>query len=209
MLTIDSLLEAGAPPLVAILRGITPDEALPIAGVLVDAGIRLIEVPLNSPEAFTSIARIQATYGAEALIGAGTVLQAHEVEKLADTGARLMVTPNSNPALIAQAVHFGLEIMPGFFTPSEAFAALQAGAKHLKLFPASAHAPDFIAALKPVLPPHVHIWAVGGTSAETFAEWHTRGAYGMGVGSELYRVGDDTARVAKKAQALVAAWRAL
>jgi len=140
-MTIDDLLAEGVPPVVAILRGIRPDEALPVATALVDAGIRIIEVPLNSPDPFDSIRAIQDRYGDRAAIGAGTVLDLASVEALAATGSRIMVTPNTDPAIIARAVALGLEPMPGFVTPSEAFAAIAAGAQRIKLFPAVALGP--------------------------------------------------------------------
>ena len=129
MLTFDALLARKAPPLVAILRGIQPHEALAVGAALVEAGVRIIEVPFNSPDPFASIAALQAEFGGTALIGAGTVLDLAAVEQLAATGARLMVTPNTNPTVIARAVELGLEPMPGFLTPTEAFAGLAAGAR--------------------------------------------------------------------------------
>ena len=208
-MTIDETLAAGAPPVVAILRGIRPDEAVSVAAALVDAGIRLVEVPLNSPDPFASIAAIQQAFGDVTLVGAGTVLDVPSVDRLADTGARIMVTPNTDPAVIAHAVARGVEPMPGFVTPSEAFRAIEAGARRLKLFPAVALGPAYLKAIRDVLPRDVKTWAVGGTDAGNIADWIAAGAEGIGVGGALYRPGDDAATVAGKAQALVTAWRAL
>ena len=208
-MTIDDILADGAPPIVAILRGIRPDEAVPVAAALVEAGIRLIEVPLNSPDPFTSIAAIQQAFGDAALIGAGTVLDVTSVDRLADTGARIMVTPNTDPVVIAQAVARGLEPMPGFVTPSEAFRAIAAGARRLKLFPAVALGPAYLKAVRDVLPKDVRTWAVGGTDAGNIADWIGAGAEGIGVGGALYRPGDDVTTVAAEARTLVAAWRAI
>lgn len=207
-MTIDDLLADGAPPVVAILRGIRPDEALPVASALVDAGIRIIEVPLNSPDPFDSIRAIQDRFGDHAAIGAGTVLDLPSVDRLAATGSRIMVTPNTDPAIIARAVALGLEPMPGFVTPSEAFAAVAAGARRIKLFPAVALGPAYLKAIGEVLPKHVRVWAVGGTGAANFGEWLAAGVEGIGVGGAIYRPGDDAAAVSAKAKDLVAAWRA-
>ena len=206
-MTIDDLLAEGVPPVVAILRGIRPDEALPVATALVDAGIRIIEVPLNSPDPFDSIGTIQDRFGDRAAIGAGTVLDLASVEALAATGSRIMVTPNTDPAIIARAVALGLEPMPGFVTPSEAFAAIAAGAQRIKLFPAVALGPAYLKAIREVLPKHVRVWAVGGTGAANFGEWLAAGVEGIGVGGALYRPGDDAATVSAKATELVAAWK--
>ena len=208
MQTVDEVLAAGAPPVVAILRGLTPADAMSVAGVLVDAGIRLIEVPLNSPDPFTSIAAMQAAFGHEALIGAGTVLDLASVDRLAETGAKLMVTPNTNPAVIAHGIAAGLEVMPGFMTPSEAFAAIGAGARRLKLFPASTMSPAYLKALREVIDRKIALWAVGGTDATNLAAWLSAGAEGLGVGGALYRPGDDAAVVAAKAATLVTSWLA-
>jgi 2-dehydro-3-deoxyphosphogalactonate aldolase len=204
---LNELLQAGCPPIVAILRGLTPLEAVPVATALVKAGIRLIEVPLNSPDPFASIAAIQAEFGQDALIGAGTVLTVGDVDALARTGARLLVTPNTDAAIIARAIALGLEAMPGFLTPSEAFVALAAGARRLKLFPAAAQGTAYLKAIREVLPTGTGIWAVGGVSADNLGEWLDAGAEGVALGSALFRPGDTVSVVGLKAQAAIAAWR--
>ena len=205
MQTIDQHLAAGAPPVVAILRGVIPPEAVSVAGALVEAGIRFIEVPLNSPDPFASIALIQAQFGSKALIGAGTVLDLTAVKQLSATGARLMVTPNTSSDVIACAVGNGLEIMPGFLTPTEAFAAIAAGAQRLKLFPAFAMGQAYLKALREVLPANVGVWAVGGVNAENARDWLDAGAEGVALGSAIYRPGDSAQTVAEKAAKLIAA----
>ncbi|WP_295634083.1 2-dehydro-3-deoxy-6-phosphogalactonate aldolase [Novosphingobium sp.] len=204
-MTIDALLARKVPPLVAILRGIQPGEALAIGAALVDAGVRLIEVPLNSPDPFASIALLQAEFGGNALIGAGTVLDLAAVEQLAATGARLMVTPNTNPAVIARGVELGLEPMPGFLTPTEAFAGLAAGARRIKLFPATAQGLSYIKALREVLPKSCGVWAVGGVSAENARAWIEAGAEGVAAGGSIYKPGMTAFEVSDRARALVAA----
>lgn len=199
MLTIDQLLSEGAPPLVAILRGLKPDEAVGVAGALVEAGVRFIEVPLNSPDPFASIAAIQAAFGTDALIGAGTVLDPASVDQLARTGARLLVTPNTAPEVISRGAALKLELMPGFLTPTEAFAALAAGARRLKLFPAFVHGQKYISAIREVLPAGTGLWAVGGVNPDNAREWLNAGAEGVAVGSALYRPGDTPHQVAAKA----------
>jgi 2-dehydro-3-deoxyphosphogalactonate aldolase len=203
--SLDALLAQGAPPVIAILRGIRPDEALEITAALVEAGIRMIEVPLNSPDPFASIGAMQSAFGDRALIGAGTVLDVAAVDTLAATGARLLITPNTNPHVIARGVSHGLEVMPGCFTPSEAFAAIGAGARRLKLFPAGTLGPDYLKALRDVLPKEVATWAVGGIDAGNAAKWLEAGAQGVAVGSSVYRAGDTSGIVNTKAAALVAA----
>ena len=206
-MTIDDLLAEGVPPVVAILRGIRPEVALPVATALVEAGIRIIEVPLNSPDPFDSIRAIQDRFGDRAAIGAGTVLDLASVNALAATGSRIMVTPNTDAAIIARAVTLGLEPMPGFVTPSEAFAAIGAGARRIKLFPAVALGPAYLKAIREVLPKHVRVWAVGGTGAANIGEWLAAGVEGIGVGGALYRPGDDVEAVSIKARDLVAVWK--
>lgn len=206
---LDEALDRGAPPIIAILRGIQPHEAPAIGAALIDAGIGIIEVPLNSPQAFESIRLLQAEFGKQACIGAGTVLDADAVTGLAGTGADLMVTPNTQPNLIAQAIASGLTPVPGFVTPTEAFAAIAAGAKHLKLFPSSAFSPAYLKAICEVLPKDVCVWAVGGTGASNLGEWIAAGSRGIGVGGALYRPGDAAALVGDRAKQLVAAWQAV
>jgi 2-dehydro-3-deoxyphosphogalactonate aldolase len=206
MRTIDGLLQGGAPPVIAILRGVRPAEALAIGAALVAAGIRLIEVPLNSPDPFASIEALQAEFGGDALIGAGTVLDALSVDRLAATGAKLLVAPNTDPGVIARAVEQGLEAIPGFLTPSEAFAGIAAGARRLKLFPASSVGPAYLKALLEVLPAQAGVWAVGGIDAVNLHEWIEAGAEGVGLGGALYRPGTGAAEVTEKAARIVTAW---
>lgn len=205
MPTLDTLLAHGAPPLVAILRGITPDEAIPVGAALVAAGVRIMEVPLNSPQPLDSIALMQREFGVEALVGAGTVLDVQAVDALAATGAGLMVTPNTDAAVIARAVEHGLEPMPGFLTPSEAFAALAAGARRIKLFPASAQGPSYLKALREVLPKACGVWAVGGIGAANARDWLAAGAEGVAAGGSLYKPGMTASETGERARALVQA----
>jgi 2-dehydro-3-deoxyphosphogalactonate aldolase len=205
MPTTDTLLAGGAPAVVVILRGIRPDEALAVTAALIGAGIRMIEVPLNSPDPFASIAAMQAEFGGQALIGAGTVLDIAGVDILAATGAKLLVTPNTDSAVIARGVELGFEVMPGFLTPSEAFAAIAAGARRLKLFPASAMGPGYVKAVREVLPKTVGVWAVGGVDAGNAAQWLAAGVEGVAVGGSVFRPGDTAETVAANATALVAA----
>ena len=195
-------------PLVAILRGISPDEAEAVGEALVGAGLRLIEVPLNSPDPFESIARLARRFGDRALIGAGTVMTAADIARLAGAGGRLMVTPHADPDLVREAKRHGLLALPGFFTPAEAFALIGAGADGLKLFPAEAASPAVLKALRAVLPPALPVLPVGGVSPETMAPWRAAGAMGFGIGSGLYRPGDDAAAVREKADAFISALKA-
>ncbi|MGK2908472.1 MAG: 2-dehydro-3-deoxy-6-phosphogalactonate aldolase [Sphingobium sp.] len=205
-MTIDEALAAGAPPIMAILRGVRPHEAVAIGRALVEAGIRLIEVPFNSPDPDLSVAAMAAALGNEAAIGGGTILSTDMVDRLNDAGGHFMVSPNSDPVVIAHAVRVGLEAVPGFLTPTEAFAAIGAGARRLKLFPGSVFSPTYLASLRDVLPGDVGLWVVGGVGAANLAEWCAQGAAGIGVGGSLYRPGDDVETVRARARDLVAAW---
>ena len=198
--------ELDALPLVAILRGVTPDRIVEIAQALVDAGVRAIEVPLNSPEPFKSIRALAAAFGTRCLCGAGTVLSVEDVRRVREAGGNLIVSPNVNPAVIAAAR--GLTVMPGFATASEAFAAIDAGATHLKLFPATTYGPAHLKALKAVLPSAMPVYAVGGIGAEAIAEWKQAGADGFGFGSELFRPDYSVTEIARRAKHLVEAMRA-
>lgn len=192
-------------PLVAILRGIRPEEAEAIGDVLVQAGLGIIEVPLNSPDPFDSIARLARRFGTRVLVGAGTVMRPADVDRVADAGGRLIVTPHADPALVRAAKARGMAAMPGFFTPAEAFGLLDAGADALKLFPAEGGSPAMLRALRAVLPPGTMVLPVGGMDAGTMGAWRDAGAVGFGIGSALYRPGDSASTVADKAAALLAA----
>lgn len=192
-------------PLIAILRGIRPDEAVAHAEALMAAGITTIEVPLNSPEPFDSIARLLAAFGDRALIGAGTVLDPGQVARLAGMGARLVVSPDANPEVIAATRAAGMESWPGVMTPTEAFAAIRAGATGLKLFPASLVGPAGLSAMRAVLPPDLPVYAVGGAGPENFGDWIAAGASGFGIGTAIYRPGQPVGQTADAAARVVAA----
>lgn len=192
-------------PLIAILRGVRPEEVEAIATELEAAGLAIVEVPLNSPRPMESIARLARGFGARLLIGAGTVMTEAEVAAVAEAGGRLIVTPHADPVLARAAKARGLLAVPGFFTPTEAFALLAAGADALKLFPAEAASPAVLRALRAVLPPGTAVLPVGGIDAAGMAGWRAAGAAGFGVGSAIYRPGDSAATVAAKARGLVAA----
>lgn len=192
-------------PLVAILRGIRPDEVEAVGDTLVAAGLRIIEVPLNSPDPFDSVARLARRFGDRVLIGAGTVMRPADVDRVADAGGRMIVTPHADPALVRAAKAHGMVAMPGFFTPAEAFALLDAGADALKLFPAEGGNPAMLRALRAVLPKGTMVLPVGGMDAGTMGVWREAGAAGFGIGSAIYRPGDTAATVAGKAAALLAA----
>lgn len=191
-------------PLIAIIRGVTPDDADATADSLIEAGIRIIEVPLNSPDPLKSIERIAAKYGDRALVGAGTVLQPEQVRQVRDAGGRITVSPDTNPDVIAAAAEAGLVSCPGYFTPSEAFAALRAGAHGLKLFPADGASPGLLKAQLAVIPKEVPVLAVGGISPDNMRPWLAAGASGFGLGSGLYKPGQSAADTLAKARAYVA-----
>jgi 2-dehydro-3-deoxyphosphogalactonate aldolase len=195
-------------PLVAILRGVTPARIEAIAAALFEAGFRAIEVPLNSPEPLKSIALLAKQFGDRCLTGAGTVLTPEDVTRVADAGGKLLVTPNTNPAVIAHGVEKGLTVMPGFYTPSEGFAAVAAGARYLKLFPASSGGIGHLQAMLAVLPKTVPIYAVGGVGAGNMSEWRKAGAAGFGLGSDLFKPDFSDADIAARARKCVAAFKA-
>ncbi len=192
-------------PLVAILRGLKPAEAEAVGDALADAGFALIEVPLNSPEPFDSIARMARRLEGRAVVGAGTVLTAPDVDRVRDAGGALVVSPGTDAAVITRTVEHGMASLPGFATPSEAFAALRAGATALKLFPAEAASPAVLKAMRAVLPAGTRVLPVGGIGPETMEPWLAAGAAGFGLGSAIYKPGDAPADVAAKARAFVAA----
>lgn len=194
--------------LVAILRGVTPGEVADIGAVLADEGVDAIEVPLNSPDPFTSVERLAAAAGDRCVVGVGTVLDVADVARARDAGARIVVAPNADPAIIAAVVEAGLRPYPGVATPTEAFAAVAAGARHLKLFPAEAVGVAGMTAWRAVLPPDVELLPVGGVDETNLATWAAAGAGGAGLGSALYRPGDGPERVGTRAAALRRAWTA-
>lgn len=199
---------AGHRPLVAILRGVKPDEVEAIFEVLVAAGVTLIEVPLNSPDPFDSIGRLARISAGRALVGAGTVLTAQEVDAVKDVGGQIVVSPNANAAVIRRTKELRLLSFPGVFTPSEAFAAIDAGADALKFFPAELIGSAGIRAIKAVLPPALPVLAVGGAGASNFGEFLKAGCAGFGIGSSLYKVGFDAAEVGRRAVEIVTAFDA-
>lgn len=184
---------------VAILRGVHPEEAIDIAGALIDAGITMIEVPLNSPRPYQSIEKLANRFGERALLGAGTVLSGEQVNSVSDAGGKLIVSPNSNPDVIRCTKEKGLVSMPGFATATEGFSALSAGADALKLFPAGVQGAATLRALRAVLPPDTLVFAVGGVDTKNMAELVRAGADGFGLGSNLYKPGATAAEVAATA----------
>ena len=192
-------------PLIAILRGMTPEEAEAVGEALVAAGIRLIEVPLNSPRPFDSVARLARCLGDRAVVGAGTVLREQDVATVREAGGTMIISPNANLQVIAASVAAGLVSLPGIATPTEAFAALGAGATALKLFPAEATSPAALTAMLAVVPKGTRLLPVGGITPERIPGWQAAGAAGFGLGSALYRPGMSAPAVAAKASAFIAA----
>ena len=195
-------------PLIAILRGLSPHECLPVGQALVDAGICLIEVPLNSPDPIQSIALLSAHFP-HIMIGAGTVLTRSQVRDVQAAGGRMVVSPNFNPEVVQETVKRGLVSLPGIMTPTEAFGALEAGAHALKLFPAELASPTVMRAMLAVLPAGTRLLPVGGVSAKNMQMWHDAGSSGFGMGSSLYKPGMSANDVAQKAAELVTLYRSL
>ncbi len=196
-------------PLVAILRGLKPENAEAIGGALVEAGFRIIEVPLNSPCPFESIERLAKAFARQALIGAGTVLDPDDVGRVRDAGGGLIVMPHSDPAVIARSTELGLACTPGVATPNEAFAALKSGATGLKMFPAENLPPVVVKAWRAVLPPDTILLAVGGIKPDTMKPYVEAGADGFGLGSALFSPSASPAEVRESARRFAEAWQSL
>ena len=195
-------------PVVAILRGVMPDEVVAHAEALYAAGVRVVEVPLNSPDPLESVRRLADAWGGEMAVGAGTVLTPNQVEAVRDAGGQLVVAPNVDAAVIAKALELGLDAAPGVATATEAFAALSVGARHLKLFPASTYGPGHLKQLGAVLPDAVNVWAVGGVGPDAMPAWWAAGARAFGLGGELYRPGQSPEETGVRARRIALAAKA-
>lgn len=195
--------------IIAILRGITLDEVAGVGDALYGAGIRIVEVPLNSPQPFRSIAALAARFQGRMIVGAGTVLDTESVDRVKSAGGQISVSPDCNAQVIARAVERNLVPLPGVFTPTEAFAAVRAGARHLKLFPAEAASPRTVKAWKAVLPRDVSVYAVGGVMPANMRDWADAGCTGFGIGSNIYKPGMSPNDVGTAARDFVAAWNSL
>ena len=207
-MTADIIARLDALPLVAILRGLRPDEAVEVGEALLAAGLTCLEVPLNSPEPLEGIRRLRTALGDRAVVGAGTVLTPHAVREVAEAGGQIVISPNTDVAVIEATRTAGLLSMPGFFTPSEAFTAIGAGAQVLKLFPAEVAGPAGLKAIRAVLGADQRVYAVGGVEPDSVAGWRAAGASGFGIGSAIYRAGRSAAETGERATAFVAAWKA-
>ena len=202
-MTLDEALAAC--PLIAILRGVRPDEVLDHANALYAAGLRAIEVPLNSPDPMDSVARLAKAFGDTCVIGAGTVLSVAQVEAVFAAGGTLIVSPNADAAVIGRTMALGMYSAPGVGTATEAFAAIAAGAIHLKLFPAATYGPGHLKQLRAVLPSEIAVLAVGGVGPDALADWFAAGARGFGLGSDLYKAGQSVTETVDKAGWVMAA----
>lgn len=205
-MTTDIIARLDALPLVAILRGLEPVEAVEVGEALLEAGFTCLEVPLNSPRPLDSIERLRSALGDRAVVGAGTVLTVAAVNEVAAAGGQIIISPNTDVAVIKAARAAGLVSMPGFFTPSEAFAAIGAGAQVLKLFPAEVAGAAGLKAVRAVLPAEQRVYAVGGVEPDSVAGWRSAGVSGFGIGSAIYRAGRSAAETGERAAAFVAAW---
>jgi 2-dehydro-3-deoxyphosphogalactonate aldolase len=194
-------------PIIAILRGVTPSEVIAVGEVIIQAGIRLIEVPMNSPEPFESIRRLSEAYP-HIITGGGTVINPDDVHRIKDAGGTIIVSPNMNPRVIRRALDLSMVPMPGIQTATEAFAAYDLGVRYLKLFPAGALGPAYVKALKAVLPSDAKMLAVGGARASHFATWMQAGTDGFGIGSELFKPGKTLADIADSAALFVSSYTA-
>ena len=190
-------------PVVAIIRGVTPDEAVEIGTAIMEAGVGIIEVPLNSPSPFESIKNLSYALGDKCVIGCGTLVNLEDAQRVADAGGKIAVTPNTNPSIIKTCLELGMEPMPGWATPTEAFAAYQAGAKYLKLFPAGSYGAGHVKAVRAVLPQDTKVLAVGGVGANNAAEWLSAGVDGFGIGSEIYKAGRSASEVYQRTNEIV------
>ena len=195
-------------PLIAILRGLKPDEAVAVGEAIVAAGFRCLEVPLNSPEPLESIRRLRKALDGRALVGAGTVLSVAAARAVAAAGGQLIISPNTNVEVIAETKTLDLLSLPGFFTPSEAFSALDAGADALKLFPAEIAGPKGLKAVRAVLPPATRIYPVGGVDPDSMAAWRSAGASGFGIGSGVFKPGQTPEQTGLQAVDFVTGWSA-
>lgn len=196
-------------PLVAILRGLRPDEALGVGEMIIRAGFKVLEVPLNSPDPFDSIEAMAAAFKGRAIVGAGTVLKVADVERLAQVGGQICISPNANVDVIRAAKAHGLISFPAFFTPTEAFAAIEAGADAIKLFPAELAGPAGLKAMKAVFPKTMPVFPVGGVTADNMHTYLDVGAKGFGIGTAVFKPGDTAEIVYKKAKAFTDAWAKL
>lgn len=192
--------------IIAILRGVTPDEVIDVSNALYEAGVRVVEVPLNSPEPFVSIEKAAKAFAGRMIVGAGTVLSVQDVNMLKAAGGEISVSPDCNELVIARAIELGMVPLPGVFTPTEAFSAIRAGARHLKLFPAEAASPAVIKAWKAVLPKTVKLYAVGGVTPDNMGDWLDAGTSGFGIGSSIFKPGMSPVAVKEVAGKLVSAW---
>lgn len=195
-------------PLIAILRGVQPEEVESIGAALQEAGIGIVEVPLNSPQPLESIARLARRFGDEMLVGAGTLTEPSQAAQVAAAGGRIAVTPHADTAIVSAVKAAGMIAVPGFFNPTEAFSLLRAGADAIKLFPADVLGPGMLKAMRAVLPKEAMVIPVGGIGPAQIAAWHVAGANGFGIGTAIYKPGDDAQAVGAKARALINAVRA-